>query len=126
PAQVNVKPYHLSINEPAWEITQDVIQNRTGIKLHTRNTTQSSSTTEITNDRQLTLSANNTDPSDVSGTGHHYRKVTRTSGKTEIDSSYTIQSTTTAFHTTIDLNITINGLLHFQKQWTNTFPRELL
>lgn len=126
PSSAPVKPYHISQNEPVWEITQNVMQNRTGIKIHTRSTTQTNDTTEITNDRHLTLSASNTNPADVSGTGRHYRKVTRTSGETEIDSAYTIQSTTTDFHTTINLNITINGLTHFQKQWTNTFPRELL
>ena len=28
--------------------------------------------------------------------------------------------------TTIDLTVSINGHLHFQKGWTHTFPRELL
>ncbi|MFT5367034.1 MAG: putative CocE/NonD family hydrolase [Candidatus Latescibacterota bacterium] len=126
PSQTKVKPYHLSPNKPVWEVTQDIMQNRTGVKLHTQNTTQTNETTKITNKSQLTLSASNENPADVSGTGHHHRKITRTDGETEIDSSYTIRSTATAFHTTIDLNITINGLPHFQKQWTNTFPRDLL
>ena len=126
PSNTKIKPYTLSPNQPAWQTIQDVIQNRTGVKLHTYGTTKTNAQTEITNESTLTLWASNTDPANVSGTGHRHRTITRPEGETKIDTAYTIQSTQTAFHTTINLNVTVNGLTYFQKQWTNTFPRELL
>jgi len=126
PITTPIKPYHIAPDQPAWQIVQDVLQNRTGVTLHTHTTGQPNETTQITNDRQLTLWAHNKNPASVTGTGHHYRKITRANGTTEIDSSYTITSTETAFHTTINLQVTVNGISHFQKHWTNTFPRELL
>jgi hypothetical protein len=126
PSPSHVEPYHLSPDKPVWEVTHDVMKNHTGVKLHTRGTTQTNGKTEINTESQLTLSASNIDPADVSGIGRHHRKITRTDGETEVSSCYSIRSTATAFHTTIDLTVSINGHLHFQKGWTHTFPRELL
>ena len=78
------------------------------------------------NDRQLELWVNTQDPADVSGIGKHYRRIVRRDGETVVDSVYSIRSTEEAFHVIIDLNITVNGLLHHQKQWVRSFQRDLL
>jgi hypothetical protein len=126
PSKANVKIYGLSPNEPVWQVVQDVLRNRTGVMLHTRGSGWVSETTEVTNDRQLTLWAHTKNPANVSGIGRHYRKIVRSDGETIVDSSYSICSTETAFHVVINLDVKVNGLPHFQKHWTQTFKRELL
>ena len=126
PSRATVQPYRLGPQEPVWETVQDVMGDRTGVRLRTRGTSRVNEQTEVTNDQQLTLWANNRDPADVSGIGKRFRKIVRTDGETVVDSVYAIRSTDQAFHVTIDLNVTVNGLPHFQKRWVKTFERVLL
>lgn len=35
-------------------------------------------------------------------------------------------TTETAFHVVVGLDLTFNGLRHFQRRWVRTFKRELL
>ena len=126
PSEADVQPYRLSPDEPPWEIVHDILGNRTGLKMHTRGTEFTNETTEVTNERRLELWASTRNPADVSAIGQHARRIARNDGVTTVDSIYTIRSTKTAFHATIDLNITVNGLLHHQKRWVQTFPRVLL
>ena len=63
---------------------------------------------------------------DVAASGKHHRRIVRNDGEITVDTCCRFQSTETAFHVTIDLHITVNGLPHHQRRWVRTFPRALL
>ena len=118
--------YRLSPGEAPWEIAQDVLNNRTILRTHTRAAGMVNPATEITNESRLEVSASDRDPGDVVATGRHHRRIVRADGVTTVDTGCTLRSTETAFHVLVDLNLTFNGLRHFQRRWVRTYRRELL
>jgi hypothetical protein len=124
PASVNV--YQISPGEPPWEIMHDVLNDRVGLRTHTRGTGRANPNTELTNEARLEVWASNRNPADVVATGKHHRRIVRADGVTTVDTSCRVRSTDTAFHVTIDIDITVNGAPHFQRHWTRSFPRALL
>jgi hypothetical protein len=126
PSETRTEVYSLSPDEPVWEIIHDMLGDRTGLRTHTSTTSRVSPTTEVLNDRQLVVWASNRNPADVVATGQHRRRITRSDSVITVDTVCTVRSTETAFHTTIDLYITVNGMPHHQKRWVRTFPRVLL
>jgi hypothetical protein len=119
-------PYALAPNEPVWQIVHDLLGDRTGLKTVQRGVARVSPTTEVKSERLLELWASNSDPADVVAVGQHLRGIVRQDGVTRVDACCTLKSTETAFHLTIELNIAVNGMLHFQRRWTRSFSRELL
>ncbi len=126
PSEPVTQPYGLSPGEPVWEIVHDILGDRVGLKTLTRATDRVSETTEITNTRQLEVWASNRNPADVVATGKHLRRIVRTDGVITVDAVCNLRTTETAFHITIDLNITLNSMPHHQDRWVRTFPRVLL
>lgn len=118
--------YGLAPDEPAWEIVRDVLGNRTGLRMVTRNTGKVSAHMEVTNERRLQLWASDDDPARVSATGRHRRRIVRDDATYVVDSNCIVRSTETAFHVTIDLHITVDDLPHYQRRWVRSFERELL
>jgi hypothetical protein len=133
PADVNlqllthsVNVYQISPNESPWEIVHDVLRDRVGLKTHTGGRGRVNPNTEITSDAQLEVWASNRNPADVVATGKHHRRIVRADGVTTVDTLCRLQSTETAFHVTVDLDVTVNGFRHFQRRWVRTFHRALL
>ena len=118
--------YSLSPHDPAWQITHDQLGDRTGLKTVTRDRMRVSPETEVQNDRLLEVWASNRDPANVSAVGQHLRRIERHDGVTRVDACCTLSSTAGTFHLTIDLQVTINGLSHFQRRWVRDFARNLL
>ena len=126
PADPATQAYQLSPGEAPWEVAQDVLNDRTILRTHTRGSGRSNPTTEIASDARLEVTVSNRDPADAVATGRHHRRIVRVDGVTTVDTNCTLRSTDAAFHVTVDLNLTFNGLQHFQKRWVRTFKRELL
>ncbi len=80
----------------------------------------------MTYERSLELWASNRDPADVVAVGKHLRHIVRRDFDAHVDACCTLKSTIDAFHVTVDLNVTFNGLPHYQRRWVKTFKRELL
>ena len=121
-----VAPYKLSPSEPAWQIVNDQLGDRTGLKMVTRDRSRVSEQTELQSDRILEVWASNRDPADVHAVGRHLRRIERRDGDTRVDACCTLRSTETAFNLTIELQVTVNGLSHFQRRWVRSFERKLL
>ena len=111
---------------PAWQIVHDMLDDRTGLKTLQRQVLTVGTEMETTYERALDLWASNRDPADVVAVGRHTRHIVRRDFDVNVDSCCTLKSTVDAFHVTIDLHITFNGLPHCQRRWVQTFARELL
>ena len=70
--------------------------------------------------------ADNRNPADTTAIGQHFRTITRSDGTINIDTSANVRSTQDTIHVSIDLNVRINGLPHYQQRWVESFKRELL
>jgi hypothetical protein len=45
---------------------------------------------------------------------------------TEARADVAVQATTTHFHLTIEVEVRVNGALHFTKHWAESVPRQYL
>jgi hypothetical protein len=117
--------YRLAPDEQPWELVQDVLGDRTGLRTLTREVKRPSPTTEVTAEARLQVWASNRDPADVSATGDHRWRIVRSHGVTTVDTTCAIRSTEIAFHATIDLRVAVNGLPHHRRRWVRSFPRVL-
>lgn len=77
-------------------------------------------------ERKFICSASTTDPARAGIVGTHTYTLEREDGSFVIDAESTIRATADAFHLTINLVITRNGKLFFQRKWMASEPRRLL
>ena len=126
PGEAGVEPYSLSPSEPAWQIVHDQLGDRTGLRTVQKGMESAGDGLEVTSERTLDVWASNRDPADVCATGRHYRRIERRDGTCVVDCNCILRSTEDAFHLTVELDVTQNGLPHFQRRWVRSFPRVLL
>jgi putative CocE/NonD family hydrolase len=81
---------------------------------------------ELTGQHSFHCTASAKDPAQASIIGTHTFVLKREDGTFEVSAESTIRATATAFHITINLNVTRNGKSFFQKQWMVSEPRRLL
>ena len=115
-----------SPREFPWEITHDLLRDRTGLRLHLVNESRASADMTVKMESRLEIWANNRNPADTTAIGHHFRTITRSDGVINVDTSANVRSTQDAFHVSINLDVRINGLPHHQRRWLETFKREFL
>ena len=126
PSPATVSVHQGTPDANPWEIAHDVLRDRTGLRLSTRDVSRPRPDTEVTYDARLELWASNRDPADVVAKGSHLQRIARPDGITTVDAGCTLRSTETAFHLTIDLDVRVDGRPHHQRRWVRTFPRVLL
>ena len=115
-----------SPREIPWEITHDMLRDRTGLRLHLVGESRASADMTVRMESRLEVWADNRNPADTTAIGQHFRTITRSDSVINVDTSANVRSTQDAFHVSIDLNIRINGLPHHQRKWVESFKRELL
>jgi len=121
-----VEVYQLAPDEPVWEIAQDLLGDRVGLRTHTRAIARINRDREVKNERLLEVWASNRDPAQVVAVGKHLRRIAQPEGIIRVDASCSVKSTADAFHVTIDLCIAVGEQPHFQRRWAQSFRRELL
>jgi hypothetical protein len=70
--------------------------------------------------------ASTLEPAQASIVGTHTYAIEREDGKYEVVAESSIRATATTFHIAINLTVTRDGKLFFQKQWLKDEPRRLL
>ena len=126
PSAHPIKYPEVSPREVPWEITQDMMRDRTGLRLYRVDESRASPDMTVKLESRLEVWANNRDPAATTAIGKHLRTITRTDGVINIDTCANVRSTEDAFHVAIDLDVRINGLPHHQRRWVKSFKRELL
>ena len=115
-----------SLDVIPWEITHDMLRDRTGLRLHRIDENRASSDITVRLESKLDVWADNRNPSETTATGQHLRTITRADGVINVDTSARVQSTEELINVTIDLDIRVDGLPHHQRRWVESFKRELL
>ncbi len=113
-------------NAIPWEIAQDMLRGRTGLKLHRIDENKVSPDITVKLESKLEVWADNRNPAATTALGQHLRTITRADGVINVDTSAKVQSTEELINVTIDLDIRVDGLPHHQRRWAESFKRELL
>jgi uncharacterized protein len=109
------------------QVVQDQISGITTVLRRSRITTVLDDNLGIFSYQQeMRCSASARNPAQASVVASHTYTQEREDGVTETCAESTLRSTQTAFHLTIQLNVTRNGKPFFQKHWAATEPRRLL
>jgi putative CocE/NonD family hydrolase len=80
---------------------------------------------QVLSESEFRATASNDSPAQASIVGRHKYSFRRDESLIEVTSESSIRSTETDFHLTINLTVTRNGALFFQKHWLHTQPRHL-
>ena len=114
------------IEPPVWEVIHDALSRRARVHVSASHTERINDTTVVTREYELNSLVDADDPAGAGARGRHTTRIRRPNGLTEATSSVHIQGTATRFQVTIDLVVTVDGLLHHSRQWTDSVPRQLL
>ena len=118
---------HASQTEPpVWEVSHDALSRRARVHVSAGHTERINDTTVVTREYELNSLVDADDPAGAGARGRHTTRIRRPNGLTEATSSVHVQGTATRFQVTIDLAVTVDGLLHHSRQWTDSVPRRLL
>jgi len=126
PSAEIVEPHALRQSPPVWEVVHDALSRRARVRLFDRRTKRINDATLITREYELISHVDADDPASASVRGRHTSTIIRPNAVTVGTSAVSIQGTPTHFHVTIDLMVTVDGMPHHTRQWTESVPRHLL
>ncbi len=113
--------------EPStWQITEDVIDQSVTVEIHDGDTSVLPDGTALTISEMIELTAYQHDPAHT----HLYNEVnyhlTERGYETHIHTTGAIRSTESDFHVDVELTVTLNGNIFFQRSWLESIPRRLV
>ncbi len=114
------------VEPPVWEVVHDALSRRAAVHLLERFSERINDATVVTRQYELTSSVDPDDPAGASARGRHTSTIRRPNAVFEATSAVNIQATGTHLCVTIDLAVTVDGLLHHSRQWVESVPRHLL
>ncbi len=110
---------------PVWQIIDDVMKQSVTVRVYGAGNFILPNGTQQPNSEFIELTAYDNDPAQV----HLYNEVkygVMTKGlDVQIRTTGSIRSTATDFHVDIQLRVTLNGNLFFEKAWLESMPRNL-
>jgi uncharacterized protein len=109
-----------------WQIIEDVIDQSVTVKIYGGDTSVLPDGTSLSTSEMIEMTAHHHDPAHTrlyNEVNYHLREH---GYETHICSSGTIRSTVSDLHVDIQLLVTLNGNIFFQKAWLETIPRRLL
>jgi len=111
---------------PTWEVVHDALSRRARVHIFEKITERITGTTVVTREYELNSVVDADDPAGAAARGRHTSTISRPGGVTQATSSVRVQASATHFHVTIDLAVSVDGLVHHARQWTESVPRQLL
>jgi uncharacterized protein len=109
-----------------WRVTRDHIYQTAEVRMRTAGRTRLNEQMEIAQERDVTCQVSEQNPAQASVRGLGRTTLYWPDRVIETRARGQIESTTTVFNVTIQLDITMDGVPHFNRRWVCTFPRHLL
>jgi hypothetical protein len=115
------------VDEPRpWQVKRDLMRGCTELTIEGSATSQTDPGYVLESSTKATASVDERNPAHAWMRGHQVDRY-RWPGQTiELESRGQITSTETAFNVTLHVEITVDGLPHFQRRWVASFPRHLV
>ena len=109
-----------------WQITEDVINQSVTVKIYGGDTAALPEGISLSTSEMIELTAHHHDPAHARLYNEVNYHLKEHGYETHVRSTGTIRSTETDFHADVELLVTLNGNIFFQKSWLETIPRRLL
>ncbi len=109
-----------------WQITEDVIHGSVTVYVSSGDLSIIPENTSLLTSETLEMTAYHHDPAHARLYNEVIYNLKEHGYETEIRTTGTIRSTESDFHVDIQLHVTLNGNLFFQKWWLESIPRNLL
>ena len=126
PSSRKVSRHAEAAQPPIWQITQDHLTGRTILHLAHSSSWRVNDTTVVEREASSTFDVAPPRPSDASAKGRHFYRIIRPNQGIESRADVAVQATETHFHLTIEVEVRVNGALHFTKSWVESVPRQYL
>jgi predicted acyl esterase len=126
PSRMNVQRMVEAIHPPTWEVTYELASGRVRATIVAVREHRLNETTLIQRENGVICMVDPANPAAASAKGRAVHTIIRPNMTLRGTSDILVQATASEFHVTIDLNLYLNGALHFNKQWSASLPRVLL
>jgi hypothetical protein len=83
-------------------------------------------TTVIEREASSTFEVAPSRPAEASARGLHFYRIIRPNQQLQARADVAVQATTTHFHLTIEVEVRVNGALHFNRHWVESIARNHL
>lgn len=114
-------------SEPAvWQIIEDVIRQSVTVKTYGADAADLPNSVALATSELLELTAYHNDPAHARLYNECVYHLKEHGYETHIRTTGTFRSTETDFHVDVQLQVTLNGNLFFQKSWLESIPRQLV
>lgn len=111
---------------PTWRVNEDVLTGRTRVAIGTTSAVRTPEGVAIEREFGGTFDVHSEDPADVVAHGWHVCRSTLDGDTTAARSDVRITSSADTFDVTIDLVVTVDGVIHATRRWDESIPRHLL
>jgi hypothetical protein len=111
---------------PIWRVTRDQLTGRATADLQWGASWRVGDTAVVGRESSSRLDVNPYDPADASAKARHLFRIVRPNHLIEARADVAVQASATHFHITIELEMRVNGALHFTKHWVESVPRDHL
>ena len=125
-ASTDVEAFSSSRHPPTWELVEDVFTGSTSVRVEYSTEGRIDEQTVIVEEFLMLNRVDRKNPAAASARGEHHARIERPNNVTEARSVVTIQGSSTHFHVTISLEVTVNAALHSTRHWTWSVRRELM
>jgi putative CocE/NonD family hydrolase len=126
PSSQSVSHHSEATNPPTWRVIREQLTSRASVDLHFGTTWRVSDTTVIERESSSSFDVSPHRPSDAGARGRHIFRLVHPRRVIEACSDVAVQATPTHFHLAIELEVRVNGALHFTKHWAESVPRHYL
>jgi hypothetical protein len=113
-----------AVPSPTWQVTCDQLTGRTTVQLAHQTSWRVNDTTVIERAYSGTFDVAPARPADASAKAQHRYRMLRPNQATEGRADVAVQATATHFHLTIEVEVRVNGALHFTRRWAESVARQ--
>ena len=115
-----------SAEKATWRVTRDHIYQTAEVRMRTAGRTRLNDQMESAQERDVTCRVSEQNPAQASVRGLSRTTLYWPDRVIETRARGQIESNAAVFNVTIQLDITMDGVPHFNRRWVRTFPRHLL
>jgi predicted acyl esterase len=126
PSSAAVAAHSSAIHPPVWRVQRDILSGHSSVELGYASQSRIDENYVIEHSGKGVFDVDEKNPANASAHGHYSAAINRLGQVILAQSDIALVSGREYFFLTIDLEVRQNGLLHFQRHWTRTYPRRLL
>ena len=126
PSAQTVSRHAEAVQLPTWQVIRDQLTGRATVHLAYGSSWRVNDTTIVEREASSTFDVTPSRPSGASARGRHLYRIVRPNQMTQARADVAVQAAETHFHVTIEVEVRVNGALHFIRHWTESVPRNHL